>query len=98
MKRTKTQQSIHDKKVKKIAQHWEGQGARVKAHIPGYKNPTKISGSIPDLEISQAGQKRIIEVETPRSIKTAHAKEQRKDFQGWANKSNKRKFYGRVAK
>lgn len=90
--------SKHDKKVEKIARHWENQGAKVKAHIRGYKTPSKVSGSIPDLEISQAGQKRIIEVETPRYIKTAHAKEQRKDFQGWANKSNKRKFYGRVAK
>lgn len=90
--------SKHDKKVEKIARHWENQGAKVKAHIRGYKTPSTISGSIPDLEISQAGQKRIIEVETPSSIGTAHTKEQEKDFKNWANKSNKRKFYRRIAR
>lgn len=90
--------SKHNAKVRKIAEYWKGEGANVKAHIKGFKTPSKISGSIPDLEISQRGEKRIIEVETPSSIGTSHTKEQKKDFKNWADKSSKRKFYQRITK
>ena len=90
--------TTHNKKVKRIAEYWRSQGARVKAHIPGYKTPSNIRGSIPDIEISHKGRKLVVEVETPTSIKTDHAKEQRKDFQNWSNKNSKRIFYRRLAK
>ena len=61
----------HDKKVKALANKYKKNGWKVKADITGFKTPTKIgkNNRIPDLEVTKNGRTRLVEVETPKSIK-----------------------------
>jgi len=80
MKRTPKEQSSHDRKVKEIARNLKKEGYSVKADVGRYDKPASIGKNrrIPDIEASKSGHRRIIEVETPKSLRTD--KEQIKTF------------------
>jgi len=76
-KRTKKEQSLHDRKIASIAKRYEKKGYKVKADISGYERPSKIGKKklIPDIEASKQGIRRIIEVETKGSLKRDEAQQ-----------------------
>lgn len=80
MKRSDKEQSTHDRKVRELARSLKNQGYSVKADIRGYDRPKPIGKDRrrPDIEATKAGRRKIIEVETPRSLVTD--KKQMKTF------------------
>lgn len=80
-KRTKPEQSTHDRKVRQLARELRTRGYEVKADgIRGYKRPEPI-GRVrkrPDIEAKRGSSRLIIEVETPKSL--IADKEQLKTF------------------
>ena len=70
MKDKSVDRTSHDRKVRQIARELKNQGWNVKADVRGYKKPTPIGKDRkrPDVEASKAGNRRIVEVETPRSL------------------------------
>jgi Holliday junction resolvase len=61
----------HDKKVRSIATRYEAEGYKVEADISGFKTPAPIgkNNRIPDVVAKKNGRTKIIEVETPESLK-----------------------------
>lgn len=80
MKRSGKEQDSHDRKVREIARELKKDGYSVKADVGRYVRPASIGKARrrPDVEATKAGRRIIIEVETPRSLKTD--KEQIKTF------------------
>ena len=81
-KRSKKQQTKHNKKVKQLAEKLKREGWKVKADLPDYERPEGIGKKKrrPDIVGEKAGSTRIIEVETEDSIdkdKDQHATFQR---------------------
>lgn len=72
--------STHDRKVRQIARNLEKQGYKVRADIRGREKPRPIGSKkrVPDIEAIKAGQRLIVEVETPSSL--TRDKEQLKTF------------------
>lgn len=74
MKRSTGEQTTHDRKVRQIARQLKKDGYSVKAdNIRGYSRPSPIGKHRrrPDIEAtSRSGYRKIIEVETPRSLTT----------------------------
>ena len=89
-KRTKTKQSIHDKKVEQIARKLERQGWKVKADLPEHEKPGKIGKYVPDIEATKPGTRKIFEVETKDSIE--NDKEQISTFKRSAGQRNRTTF------
>ena len=71
LKRSAPQQTKHDKKVSELARQYERGGWTVSADVSGYPRPEPVGRNrhIPDLVVTKAGAKRIIEVETLTSVK-----------------------------
>jgi hypothetical protein len=90
MGRTKSQQSKHDDRVRKIAGGYKSQGWKVQADVPGYSKPRTIFNKRPDVRATKGAKERIIEVETRSSMKTDVS--QRNAFKRFAGLNNKRKF------
>ena len=90
LKRTKTQQSKHDARVRKIAGGYKSQGWKVQADIHGYPKPKSIFHRRPDVIATKGARERIIEVETKSSMKSDIA--QRNTFKRYARLNKKRKF------
>ena len=81
MKRQDKEQGAHDRKVRKIARGLKNEGYTVKADIRGYEKPSAIGKHKrrPDIEAtSKSGRRKIIEVETPKSL--PRDREQTKTF------------------
>ncbi len=76
-KRTKKEQTLHDRKIASTAKRLEKKGYKVKADIPGYEKPSKIGKKklMPDIEASKRGIRKIIEVETKGSLKRDKAQQ-----------------------
>ena len=72
MKRANKEKSSHDRKVGEIARKLKNQGYSVKADIGRYDKPSTIGKDKkrPDIEATRSGHRRIIEVETPKSLKS----------------------------
>lgn len=64
-------QTTHDRKVGRLATKLEKEGYKVKAATGRRPDPQPIghSGRIPDITATKRGKTKIIEVETPRSLK-----------------------------
>ena len=80
-KRIDREQSTHDRKVRELARQLKKQDYSVKADgVRGYKRPTPIGKERrrPDIEAAKGPVRKIIEVETPRSL--IADKEQLKTF------------------
>ena len=77
--------STHDRKVRQVARELEKQGYTVRADIRGRKQPHPVGPSklVPDIEAIKDGRRKIVEVETPTSLKTD--KEQLKAFARYAS-------------
>lgn len=79
--RTGREQTTHDRKVREVARNLRKQGYTVRADgVRGYKRPRPIGKErrIPDIEAARSGTRKIIEVETPSSLRSD--KEQLKTF------------------
>ena len=74
-KRKSKDQTTHDRKVGRLATEYEKKGYKVQAATGRRPAPKPIgrSGRIPDIVATKSGRTKIIEVETPRSIKTDKA-------------------------
>lgn len=82
--RTVEKQSIHDKKVKEIADNYRGRAWTTKADLSGYEKPDNIYGHIPDVQAILSNKwEEIVEVETRDSIETD--KDQHEAFRRYAN-------------
>lgn len=90
MKRSRSQQSRHDARVRKIAGGYKSQGWNVQADISGYSKPGTIFNKRPDIRARKGAKERIVEVETKSSLR-ADAN-QRKAFKRFSNLSRKRRF------
>ncbi len=77
MKRSKGGQGAHDQRVKQIASKLKRENWKVKADIPGQAKPRPIGkdNRVPDVEASKGGRRKIIEVETPDSLKKDKAQQ-----------------------
>jgi hypothetical protein len=91
-KRTKQQQTKHDKRIAVLARKYKRGGAQVKADIKGYKQPKPIGKGrrIPDLTVKKSGWTKIIEVETKNSLKKD--KKQHATFRRSASHKKRTKF------
>ncbi len=69
-KRSRSQQTKHDRKVGQIARRLDREGYRVKADLPGYERPDPIGKAkrIPDVEATKRGTRKLVEVETEDSL------------------------------
>ena len=73
MKRADKEKSTHDRKVKEIARDLKKQGYSVKADAGRYARPSSIGKNRrrPDIEATaKSGHRRIVEIETPKSLRT----------------------------
>jgi hypothetical protein len=64
-------QSTHDRRVRQEAERLRRNGWNVRADLPGYRKPYPIGqgGVTPDVEAVKSGRRKLIEVETPNSVK-----------------------------
>ncbi len=69
-KRSQRRQSEHDEAVGRSAAWYQGQGWKVQADVPGYERPDAVGGRRPDLIVQKARKKKVIEFETPDTLKT----------------------------
>lgn len=77
---------MHDKKIKKELRKYRSKAKKIYGDIPGYPKPPKIGRHRPDGVIEfKNGRIKILEIETEDTLNSAHAKSQRKSFQGYAN-------------
>lgn len=72
MKRTDKERSTHDRKVREIARNLKNQGYSIKADVGRYAKPASIGKykRRPDIEATKSGHRRIVEVETPKSLRS----------------------------
>ena len=89
-KRSKKSQSKHDETVARVAGGYKSHGWKVEADLPGSSKPKTIRGHRPDVIARKGKQERVIEVETPKSINSAHAKSQREAFRKWSSENPNR--------
>ncbi len=97
-KRTKQKQSIHDVKVKNLANQLKRKGYNVKADLTGFEKPSPIgkNNRIPDIEATKRGVRKIVEVETPESLEKD--KDQLSTFQKSAAQRKRTTFETIIAK
>ena len=97
-KRTSSGQSKHDAKVRQTARQLQGQGWKVEADVRGFPSPAAIGKGkrVPDVVASKGGRHKIIEVETPDTLKTD--KEQHAAFRRSAAQRRNTSFNIEVAK
>jgi len=89
-------QSKHDQKVLKEVKTLQKKGFSVKADIKGFDKPKSINGRIPDIQGRKGKIEKIIEVETPKTLKTDS--QQQKTFEKYADRGKNRSFDIKIAK
>ena len=87
-KRSMKNQTCHNNSVLRRAAGLKAKGWKVKADISGFKRPSTLNGSRPDIDATKGKRRRIIEVETQES--------KRKDRQQHRNLRNYAKFKKRT--
>lgn len=97
MPRSRRSQTKHDAEVRKMATAFKKQGFSVDADILGYSKPDTIGGYRPDIVAKKAGQRKIVEVETPDSVDSARDKAQQQAFLNAASRSKSTTFHRRIA-
>lgn len=63
-RRTKSQQTAHDKRVASHARTLDRDGWNVRADVDGWPQPDTVNGRRPDIIATKSGATRIVEVET----------------------------------
>jgi len=91
-RRSKAEQSKHDKAVRSIARSYQRKGWKVKADIPGFTKPKPIGKykRVPDIVATRRGATHIVEVETRGTYRTD--KDQRSTFKRSASHRKRTKF------
>ena len=96
MPRSNKSQTDHDALVQRIAKQLDEEGYDVQADVSGFPQPATIGGLRPDVIGKKPGKRKIIEVETPDSLKDTRAEKQRQAFKDAADRSKKTTFSRRV--
>jgi len=96
--RSPAKQAKHDQDVRRIADDYKLIGYAVQAEASGYPLPDLIGGYRPDVRVKLEliGFEVVIEVETPDSIDTDHAKQQDAAFSNWARQDTENRIYRRI--
>lgn len=91
-RRSRSQQTRHDRKVASLARGYKNRGFKVKADLPGYSKPNPIGKNrrIPDIEATKPGTRHIVEVETKSTINSD--KTQRRSFKQSATKRRRTRY------
>ncbi len=89
-RRSKSEQSKHNRVVKREAKKYERKGWKVQADLPGYPKPRQIGGKRPDIRATKPGTTHIVEIETPSSAKSDKA--QHSTFRRHAGQKSRTKF------
>ena len=89
--KTRSAVSTHDRKVRQIVRELEKQGCTVRADVRGRERPRPVGSErlVPDIEATKDGRRRIIEVETPESLKLD--KDHLEKLKGFARHASKDK-------
>jgi len=93
-KRTKKGQGAHDRGVINWVKNMQSQGFEVKADLPGMKKPDSIHGKVPDGYAKKGKIEKMVEVETPETLKSDV--DQRAKFRKWSGKNPNRTFSTKV--
>lgn len=95
-KRTKSSQSKHDVRIKKIAKELEKENWDVKADVGGWEKPEPIGEKkrIPDIVAHKAGATRIYEVETEDTYE--RDKDQRATFKRSASQKRRTTYHEEI--
>lgn len=96
VERTKTGQRQHDLEVLKWGKQRQKEGFRVRVDLPKQERPSKIGGYIPDGWAKKGKIEKLLEVETPETLKADE--QQRAAFRKWAQQSPNKTFFVKVAK
>ena len=83
-------ETAHDRKVRKIAAAYWGMGYDVRAAVPEYDRPKTIRGRIPDVVATRGKTTRIVEVETSQTF--ARHKDQRDILRDYADRRTRTYF------
>lgn len=89
-KRSRSEQSKHDRAVKREAQRYKRKGWEVQADLSGHTKPPEIGGRRPDINAKKSGATHIVEVETPSSMK--NDRDQHSTFRRHAGQKPRTKF------
>ena len=95
-KRSKRNQTCHNNSVAKRAAGLVANRWKVKADIPGYKQPKTLNGSRPDIDATKGKKRRIIEVETPNS--RFKDRQQHRNLRQYAKTKKNTKFMVRTCR
>ncbi len=99
-KRRKQGQSKHDRSVDRRAKSLQGRGWKVRADVRGFKRPKTVrvgrDVARPDIVAKKGGWTRIIEVETPGSMKTDE--DQRRVLRRYARRKKNTEYRTGVAR
>jgi hypothetical protein len=89
MRRSRIDQIEHDGMVRLVAEHFQGEGYRVAATIPGFVPPPPINGLIPDVLACKEDDTVITEVETSASY---HSPQAFQEFRAFSSLSSTHGF------
>jgi len=69
-RRSSSEQTRHNRIVRRTAENLKSQGYKVQADLPGYDQPDPIGkyGFVPDVTATKNRRTKLIEVETPSSV------------------------------
>lgn len=86
----------HDRAIRKYAKVLDQQGYTIKADTTVMENPYPQAeikhGKRPDILATKNNKEILVEVETPGSMDTKRAKEQKRRFSNWENRKSGRDF------
>lgn len=85
-----TDETPHDRKVRRIAAAYSGMDYDVRAAVPGYDRPKPIRGRIPDVVATKGKTTKIVEVETYKTF--PRHKDQRDILRDYARGRRRTKF------
>ena len=96
MPRTRKSQTCHNRSVRRRAAGLKANGWNVKADISGYRKPSTLNGSRPDIDARKGGKRRIIEVETKDSRNKD--KQQQRNLRSYARSRKDTQFMTRTCR
>lgn len=96
--RTTSNQTKHDKEVKRIADDYKDKEYTVQADLKDYPLPELIGGYCPDVraQLKNVGYEVVVEVETTDSVDSDHAKKQDAAFKKWQSQDPSNRTYRRT--
>lgn len=95
-KRSKPDQTKHDRDVKSSADYYRRQGYNVKADVRGYAQPDTFNGRRPDVVARKGNDQVLVEVETKSS--NAGDRQQQSALRRYADSRKNTRFRKKVVK